>query len=128
MKHAFAWALVMVGWAGCAGAPPQESQSPAVVASVPAGSSAPVEVRTAAPEADAAPAEPPIGIPACDEYLALYTKCEPKLKPEIMSGVRRFAHAERAWIRYTMTTPEGASLPQSCAQMLAALRPVCEQK
>jgi hypothetical protein len=73
-------------------------------------------------------AEPEPGIPTCDAYLALYESCEEYLKPEIMAGNRRSAHAERAWIEYIAGTPEVAALPSSCSSMLDALRTDCPEQ
>jgi hypothetical protein len=64
----------------------------------------------------------------CDEYLALYERCEEYLRPEIMAGDRRFYRAERASLEYLAGTPEAASLPDACHGMLAALRVDCPEQ
>jgi hypothetical protein len=57
--------------------------------------------------------------------VALYERCEPSLRAEIMAGDRRPPHAERAWVEYVAGTPERAELPAACREMLAELRPQC---
>ncbi|MFO7561399.1 MAG: hypothetical protein R6X02_02045 [Enhygromyxa sp.] len=72
------------------------------------------------------PAPGSAGLPEeCDEYLTLYERCEEQLEPQIMAGERRFAHAERAWLEQLADTPEAASLPGACSNMLDALRSDC---
>jgi hypothetical protein len=81
-----------------------------------------------APARDDAGSEPARGAaePAsCEEYLALYARCEPKLQAEIAAGNRRSARAERAFIEYLKTTPEAADLDRACSDLLRGLRPVC---
>jgi len=62
---------------------------------------------------------------ACEAYLDAYAKCEDQLRAEVEAGNRRTARAERAWIEYLRTTPEGAGLPDACKSMLDELRRVC---
>lgn len=84
------------------------------------------------PSAATLPATPPAGsltgIPSCDEYLALYRRCETHLKPRIMAGDRRSHDAEAARLQYFLGTPEAAALPQSCGSMLDALRVDCPER
>jgi len=68
------------------------------------------------------------GIPICDEYLALYERCEEHLRPEIMAGDRRFYRNEEASLKHLAGTPEAASLPDSCRSMLDALRVDCPEQ
>lgn len=96
-----------------------------------------VEPAEPSPDADAAPLKRPpaggvdpgrrenTGLASCDEYLALYQACEPKLKGEIQAGERRTYAAERAWIEYMRDTPEGAELGQACWDMRRALEDAC---
>jgi hypothetical protein len=83
----------------CASSTPPEPE-PAPVQAEPQPNPVVVEVEPApsepAPERTDAAAASPLGIPVCEAYLALYESCEEYLKPEIMAGNRRFAHAERA--------------------------------
>lgn len=65
------------------------------------------------------------GIESCDEYLALYQACEPKLQAEIQGGDRRSYESERAWIEYMRDTPEGAQLGEACWDMRRALEDAC---
>jgi hypothetical protein len=68
---------------------------------------------------------PPLGIPACDLYLALYEDCEPRLRGEIDSGQRRSPEAERAWLAYVASTPERVTLEQGCMDMTSMIRDRC---
>ena len=101
----------LLGGFACASSPQEESTAlaepdpPLPVEVSEEGSPEPVEGSEATPEpawpAGAATAsEPPAavitGIPVCDEYLALYERCEEHLEPEIMAGDRRFYRSESA--------------------------------
>jgi hypothetical protein len=68
------------------------------------------------------------GIPECDQYLALYERCEDYLRPEIMAGDRRFYRVEKASLEHFAGTPEAANLPVSCGSMLDALRVDCPEQ
>jgi hypothetical protein len=68
------------------------------------------------------------GIPICDEYLALYARCEQFLMPEIMAGNRRFHHAEEAALQFQAGTSAAASLPSACQNMIDALRVDCPEQ
>ncbi|PCC68438.1 hypothetical protein SAMN02745121_04992 [Nannocystis exedens] len=72
------------------------------------------------------PAYLPIGLPACDAYIARYAACEPRLKPEIMSGRRRAAVHEAGWLKYMHTEVKDPGLADACKQMLAELRTACD--
>ncbi len=72
-----------------------------------------------------APAPVITGVASCDQYIALYHRCEPILEPQIMAGDLRPAKAEQGWVEHLMTTPEKEAMPEACAQMLAELRPQC---
>lgn len=79
-----------------------------------------------APTAHSEPAPASItNIPICDEYLALYQRCEEHLRPEIMAGDRRFYRAEAASLQQLASTPEAAGLPDACRNMLDELRVDC---
>jgi hypothetical protein len=67
------------------------------------------------------------GIPICDEYLALYERCEEHLRPQIMAGDRRFYRSEAASLQHLASTPEAANLPASCRSMLDQLRVDCPE-
>ena len=88
-----------------------------------------VESPGAATSVEPAPApagpESATGLEVCEEYLALYKRCEPTLKPQIMAGDRRPVDAERGWVEYVAGTPERAALPAACRDMLAELKQVC---
>ena len=66
-----------------------------------------------------------IGIPECDQYLALYKRCEPELKEEIMAGDRRFYKSERGSLEYFAKQEGREQLPAQCADMLEQLRKDC---
>ncbi|MFY0540720.1 hypothetical protein [Nannocystis pusilla] len=67
-----------------------------------------------------------IGIPACDAYIIRYVACEPQLKPEIMSGRRRFPANEAAWLKHMRTESKDPDLAESCKRMLEELRVACK--
>ena len=67
-----------------------------------------------------------IGVPACDAYIARYVACEPQLKPEIMSGRRRFAADEAAWLKHMRTESRDTDLAESCRRMLEELQAACK--
>ncbi|WAS96754.1 hypothetical protein [Nannocystis punicea] len=68
----------------------------------------------------------PIGAPACDVYILRYAACEERLKPEIMSGRRRFAVNEAAWLKYMHDEHKDPGLADACKRMLEQLRPHCD--
>ena len=131
----------LLGGFACASSPQEESTAlaepdppPPVEAPAAAeGSEATAEpawpAGAASPEPSPEPAAAAItGIPICDEYLALYERCEEHLKPEIMAGNRRFYRAEAAALQYHAGNAEAASLPDSCRSMLDALRVDCPEQ
>jgi hypothetical protein len=65
------------------------------------------------------------GIPECDDYLALYRRCEGHLRPQITAGERRFYAAEEASLVHQAGGPETAALPDACQGMLDQLRKDC---
>lgn len=65
------------------------------------------------------------GIEVCDQYLSLYERCEPILRPEIMAGDRRPVPAEKAFFEYLATSVEKEELPEACQELLTELRPKC---
>jgi hypothetical protein len=67
----------------------------------------------------------PIGVLACDVYILRYAACEERLKPEILSGRRRFAVDEAARLKYLRTELRDPGLADACKQMLEQLRPHC---
>ncbi|MBE7484593.1 MAG: hypothetical protein HS104_32080 [Polyangiaceae bacterium] len=105
----------------CASAPAPAPQ-PVVVAPA---SAEPATEPSAPPAERAAPAEEPLGIRDCDEYLALYRDCEPKLAGEIAAGNRRAYRAERARLVYLKSSDEAPALPSACGDMLRELEQVC---
>jgi hypothetical protein len=96
--------------------PPSTSATPSEEPSPPASEPAPSEAES----------EPIIGIAACDRYLAAYQKCEPKLSPEIQAGDRRTYEAEKNWLVFMKTSPEGKGLEAACQSMIAELTKSCE--
>ncbi|MCY1070417.1 hypothetical protein OV090_37095 [Nannocystis sp. RBIL2] len=68
----------------------------------------------------------PIGIPACDAYIIRYAACEPQLKPEIMSGRRRFPVNEAAWLKHMRTEVKDPGLADSCRRILEELQVACK--
>lgn len=107
----------------CGGSQEPAPASPTVVTPPPPIGAA--EAAKAPVEGAPPPLAPPEDASGCEAYLALYQRCEPVLEPEIMAGNRRSYRAERAFVEYLRTTPEGADLERSCAELLRALRPVC---
>ena len=126
----------LVACGSAASSPPVEEPTPPAPdeAATPAPAPADEAEPAPAPAAPEAPADDPFadleieevtGIPACDEYLALYRACEPKLESKIMAGEKRTYRAERGSLEYFMTTEERKAMPEACADMLAALRTEC---
>lgn len=120
----------------CGGTPPRaqdsnSSESPPVVEEAPLESASPAASQPSqAPEPSqptwsSRPSEEPLGIESCDEYLALYQSCEGKLEPLIAAGERRSYRVERESLRYLLSTPERAAMPEACKAMLEALRKDC---
>lgn len=68
-----------------------------------------------------------IGLPACDAYMNRYVACEPQLKPEIMSGRRRFPAGEAAWLKHMRTESKDTDLADACKRMLEELQGACKQ-
>lgn len=109
------------------------ADSPAAAEVVPIGeaptSPEPQPARTATTTEPPARPEPVAasitGIAICDEYLALYQRCEEHLKPQIMAGDRRFYRSEAAALQHLASTPEAAGLPDACRSMLDQLRVDC---
>lgn len=114
--------------------PPAEVEPPVAaepVAAKPstADSPEPVMIEAPPPQSSAAVEGATVtGIPVCDEYLDLYARCEQYLEPQIMAGNRRPYHAEEASLRFHATQPEAATLPDSCRDMLDALRIDCPEQ
>ena len=69
--------------------------------------------------------QPSLGIPACDEYLELYERCESRLQAEIMAGDRRTARVERGWLAFEAKSLPAAVLASACEQLLASIRDQC---
>ncbi|WP_434417826.1 hypothetical protein [Nannocystis pusilla] len=67
-----------------------------------------------------------IGVPACDAYIARYVACEPQLKPEIMSGRRRFPANEAAWLKHMRTEIKDRDLADACRRMIEELLVACK--
>ena len=68
-------------------------------------------------ESEGASSEPAVvstGIPECDEYLALYQRCEEHLQPQIMAGERRFYKAEQASLVHYAGQPGAETMSGSC--------------
>lgn len=107
----------------CASAPAPAPQ-PVVVAPAPAPAE-PATEPSAPPAERVAPAEEPLGIPACDEYLVSYRDCEPRLAGESAAGNRRAYRSERAWLVYLKSSDEAPALSSTCGDLLRALEPVC---
>lgn len=111
--------------------PPETTAAPTTEPSPesPPPSSAPEPEATepaATPEASEADVPADLSaIPECVAYITEYERCEEQLKPMIMAGDLRFASAERAWLEHIASTPERATLPDACRQMLADIRPHC---
>ena len=129
-----ATALACFAAATCGCAPgPTDAHPPTATPSLAA--SAPAEAPAPAPAAgpsghvatDSTPIEPidPIGVPACDAYLALYAACEPRLKHEIAGGHRRAPRNEAAWLRYMHDEVKDPGLADACKHMLESLGPHC---
>jgi hypothetical protein len=129
--------LAVVAFLSCSGSAPPPAEKPAEAEPAPADSASPPAASQAAPQPEAPPptadengqpdyeVEEITKIRECDEYLALYRFCEPRLKDEIMAGDRRTYKAERASLEYFLSTPERASMPDACADMLHALEKDC---
>lgn len=135
--------FVLLGLAGvCACAQPSATHAPAsndddaaaaepVVIAEPSPSERVIEEAepiVAAPASTDATALAHTGIPECDAYLGLYKRCEKYLEPEIMTGSRRFHHAEAASLVYHAGTSAAASLPSSCKLMLDELQVDCPEQ
>lgn len=120
MARALVLALLLPA---CASAPAPAAQ-PVVVAPAPA-SAEPATEASAPPAERAAPVEEPLGIRDCDEYLALYRDCEPRLAGEIAAGNRRAYRAERARLVYLKSSDEAPALPSACGDLLRDLEQVC---
>lgn len=108
--------------------PKVPAQPPGQAEPTPPAPAVEVADRPSAPEAapeTAEASEPPIGISACDEYLARYRECEPQLQAEIQAGDRRAYRAERGWIAYLRDSPEGAQLAEACREMTTELDQAC---
>ena len=86
------------------------------------------------PETDAAPpgrSEPtdagPTAESACEKYLAMYERCEPKLEADIQSGNMLRARNERARLEHMKQEGMNASgLEVMCHQLHSALASRCE--
>ena len=95
----------------------------------PAASATPSEEPApAAPEPEVSDPEPEpvVGLAACDRYLVAYRKCEPKLLPEIQAGDRRTYEAEKNWLVFMKSRPEGKELDATCHSMIAELQKSCD--
>jgi hypothetical protein len=115
---------LFAGLSGCGGSQEPAPAAPAVV-TTPSPGEREEAADVPSAEAEPRPHEAPESASDCEAYLALYQRCEPVLEPEIMAGNRRSYRAERAFIDYLKTTPEGAGVEQNCAELLRALRPIC---
>jgi hypothetical protein len=108
--------------------PPARNEAPETAEPAQTPKTPPPAVEAPAPhDPDPGLVETPIGILACDEYLALYRDCEPKLEPEIQAGDRRDYRHERGWIEYLRDSPEGAQLPEACREMTRDLKRDCTE-
>jgi hypothetical protein len=135
-RNAFVWVIASLSSSACVSSPPLQEPEPRTMI---------VEAEDARSVNPAAPARREVpyvetstpttsttgtgtGIPECEEYLALYERCEHHLEPQIMAGDRRFAHAERAWYEHLAGSPEAASLPSACQDLLDALQVDCPEQ
>ncbi len=112
---------------GCASAP--ASHPPA--ASGPAQPTLAAEVDevdgpTAPPSESRDEPQSIIGVASCDEYLALYEKCEARLQPEIAAGARRTYQAERVGLEFMKAQSAGAELEAGCESLLSQLEKDCD--
>ena len=121
----FVFALLLVS---CSGSSAPQPEAPAPADPAPSDAAPPADAPAAAESGDEQPdyvVEEITKIPTCDEYLALYRFCEPRLKEEIMAGDRRTYAAERGSLEYFLTTPEREGMAEACADMLHALEQDC---
>ncbi len=120
----FVLALALVG---CASAPASRPPAAAEPTQPPPLAEVDESDEPTAPPAESKDApESIIGIASCDAYLALYEKCEARLQSEIDAGDRRTYKAERGWLEFMKTQPEGAKLESTCDSMLSQLKKDCD--
>jgi hypothetical protein len=119
--------LLLFGWIalGCGAPPPalppkNDTPPPAPrVVDEPAP-----EPTEAEPKLSDAGATESTGIVECDEYLALYQKCEPKLMPEIQAGNRRRYDAERAHAVF-LIKQDPRQMEEACRSFKSELEKSC---
>lgn len=78
---------------------------------------------------DAAPAAGGIGVKECDDYVAAFEACLPKLPEEGRDTLKKALDAQRDGFKQTASTPEGkASLASTCTTLLENLKknPACQ--
>ena len=126
MNRSHATALLLTLTA-CAPLPPTpEPTTIAIEPATPAASTPAVaEPARAASRAPAARfiACPPIGVPACDEYMARYSACAERMPESAHDAVRQALRATcDAW-RAAAATPRGVeAMQQGCSMALEALQ------
>ena len=117
-------ALTLVGCASAPASHPPAAAEPAQPTLAAEGDE--VDEPTAPPSESRDEPQSIIGVASCDEYLALYEKCEARLQPEIAAGDRRTYQAERVGLELMKAQPTGAELEAACDSLLTQLEKDCD--